>query len=482
MVLGPARGISLRATPLSQGGGIPTEEPIVPRATADVAICGAGIAGVSAAYHLAVKHGVRDVILVDERPPLTLTSEKSTECYRNWWPGPGDAMVSLMNRSIDIMEELARESQNVFHLNRRGYLYATANPARLPDLRRAAEEISALGAGPVRLHPGDAPYRPAPSQGFDDQPTGADLILDPALIRQHFPYLSERTVAVLHARRCGWLSAQQLGMYLLERARETGVTYVPAGVQHIGVRGGRVHGVHLSTGETIVTDRLVNAAGPFLRDIGAMLGIEIPVFFELHGKVVFKDERRIVSRDAPMLIWTDPQTLPWTDEERSLLAESEERRHLSGELPSGAHLRPEGGSQSTTLLMLWAYHTPPVQPVFPPRFDSHYFEIVLRGLATMVPGLAAYLDRAPRPTVDGGYYTRTRENRPLVGPLPVTGAYVIGALSGFGIMASCAAGELLAAHLTGGLLPHYAGAFLLERYQDPAYQRLLEAWDETGQL
>jgi len=84
--------------------------------------------------------------------------------------------------------------------------------------------------------------------------------------------------------------------------------------------------------------------------------------------------------------------------------------------------------------------------------------------------------------VDGGYYTRTRENRPLVGPLPVTGAYVIGALSGFGIMASCAAGELLAAHLTGGLLPHYAGAFLLERYQDPAYQRLLEAWDETGQL
>jgi glycine/D-amino acid oxidase-like deaminating enzyme len=77
-------------------------------------ICGAGIAGISAAYQLAVRQGVTDVILVDERPPLCLTSDKSTECYRNWWPGPGDAMVNLMNRSIDILEELARESDNAF--------------------------------------------------------------------------------------------------------------------------------------------------------------------------------------------------------------------------------------------------------------------------------------------------------------------------------------------------------------------------------
>jgi glycine/D-amino acid oxidase-like deaminating enzyme len=59
---------------------------------------------------------------------------------------------------------------------------------------------------------------------------------------------------------------------------------------------------------------------------------------------------------------------------------------------------------------------------------------------------------------------------------------VIGALSGFGLMASCAAGELLAAHLTGGELPGYAPAFQLERYQDPAYLRLLENWGDSGQL
>src|SRR3989337_3315760 len=93
--------------------------------TPPILICGAGIAGISAAFHLAVRHGIEDIILVDERPPLSLTSDKSTECYRNWWPGPGDAMVSLMNRSIDLMEEFARLSNNQFALNRRGYLYAT---------------------------------------------------------------------------------------------------------------------------------------------------------------------------------------------------------------------------------------------------------------------------------------------------------------------------------------------------------------------
>src|SRR6186997_1446670 len=120
--------------------------------SAAVVICGAGIAGVATAYHLAVRRGVRGVVLVDERPPLTLTSDKSAECYRNWWPGPGDAMVAVMNRSIDLLEELARESGNVFRMNRRGYLFATAEPARVPDFIRAAEEATGRGAGATRVH------------------------------------------------------------------------------------------------------------------------------------------------------------------------------------------------------------------------------------------------------------------------------------------------------------------------------------------
>jgi glycine/D-amino acid oxidase-like deaminating enzyme len=97
----------------------------------------------------------------------------------------------------------------------------------------------------------------------------------------------------------------------------------------------------------------------------------------------------------------------------------------------------------------------------------------------MLPGLRAYFGRAPRPVVDGGYYLKTRENRPLIGPLPVGGAFVLGALSGFGLMASPAAGDLLASYVAGETAPDYAAAFRLDRYDDPSYQALLENWGTT---
>ena len=456
--------------------------------TADVVICGAGIAGIAAAYHLSVKHGIQKVVLVDEGSPLSLTSDKSTECYRNWWPGPGDVMVRLMNRSIDILEELSRESGDRFHLNRRGYLFATAEPARIQTFRQVAEEAASLGAGAVRYHsgkPGGPSYLPAPAQGFEGQPIGSDLITDQTLIQRIFPYLSEHTVAVVHPRRCGWLSAQQLGMYLLEQSRDHGTAFRQGRLEKVGLSGGRVETVHLrqASGDIrISTENLVNAGGPFFPHVARMIGVELPVSHELHIKIAFRDHLRVVGRDAPLLIWTDPTKLPWSEEERATLARSGETRHLLEEFPSGVHARPEGGPDSDVVLALWTYDVRTVQPVFPFKVDPHYPEIVFRGLAVMIPGLSAYFGRMPKPVVDGGYYTKTRENRPLIGPLPIKGVYMIGALSGYGIMASCGAAELLAAHLTGSPLPSYAPAFTLERYRDPEYQKLLEKWGNTGQL
>ena len=142
----------------------------------------------------------------------------------------------------------------------------------------------------------------------------------------------------------------------------------------------------------------------------------------------------------------------------------------------------EGGADGATILMLWDYRRHAIDPVLPVPLDDQYPEIVLRGLATMVPGLRAYIGRASRPRLDGGYYVRTRENRPLIGSTPVRGAYLLGAISGFGIMSACAAGELLAAHVTGGDLPGYAADFALNRYEDPAYVSQLGAPGETGEL
>ena len=101
----------------------------------------------------------------------------------------------------------------------------------------------------------------------------------------------------------------------------------------------------------------------------------------------------------------------------------------------------------------------------------------------MVPGMAVYLERMKRPYVDGGYYCKTQENRPLICPLPLSGAYLFGALSGYGIMAALAGAELLSAYISGSDLPTYAPAFHLSRYADPAYQALLHDWDAAaGQL
>jgi glycine/D-amino acid oxidase-like deaminating enzyme len=452
---------------------------------AEVVICGAGIAGVSAAYSLAVEQNISNVVLVDENPPLSQTSDHSTECYRNWWPGPDDAMVAFMNRSIDRLEMLARQSGNIFHLNRRGYLYCTARADKARELEQSASEISALGAGPLRVYKNGAnasAYSPLQAEGFENQPIGADLLLSPALIRSHFPYVSDQIIAALHVRRAGWFSAQQLGMYLLQQARQHGVRLIHAKVAGVSLAAGRVNTVHLANGAEIKTSVFVNAAGPRQAQVAQLLGVDLPVYNELHLKAAFKDTLGILDRSAPLVILSDTQRLNWSDEERSWLAEDDEYHYLLDELPPGLHTRPEGGADSPIILVLWEYHTRRVEPILPIPEDPLYPDVLLRGLPRLIPGMSSYLHKVSRPRVDGGYYTRTRENRPLICPLPVAGAYLIGALSGFGLMAACAAGELLARHVVGAQLPHYAPSFSLERYQDAAYLSHLDSWYASGQL
>jgi glycine/D-amino acid oxidase-like deaminating enzyme len=450
---------------------------------AEVVICGAGIAGVAVAYELAVKRGMRGIVLVDERAPLTLTSDKSTEAYRNWWPGPDDAMIRLMNRSIDLLDELADATDNRFLLNRRGYVYATARPEHVTAMRKSAENASHIGAGPLRVHEHpDSDYITHSAEEYRNQPDGADLLLDPDLIQTHFPYLTDKTVALLHARRCGWFSGQQLGMTMLEAAQEHGIRFISGRVTEIDTGDGQVRSVQLADGTSIATSVFVNCAGPFVPEVSRLLGVELPLYSERHVKVSFPDHLQIIPRDAPLVIWEDAQYLPWSDEEQEWFADSAEDRWLLDQFPPAAHFRPEGGGNSQNILLLWPFHTEPVEPTFPLPVDPLYPELTLRGMATFVPKLSAYFEALPKPWIDGGYYTRTKENRPIIGPLPVKGAFILGALSGFGLMAATGSAELLADHITGAPLPDHAAKFTLSRYDDPAYLAMLADWGSDGQL
>ncbi len=148
--------------------------------TAEIVIAGAGMAGVAAAHQLAVREGVARVVLVDPCEPLSLTSSKGAEGYRNYWPGPDDTMVRFMNRSIDLLDALDSESAHAFELNRRGYVFLAADPAEAERLRG----------------------REGPATEFID---------DSRTIRERYPFVTERVRAMLHVRRAGFMNAAALG-------------------------------------------------------------------------------------------------------------------------------------------------------------------------------------------------------------------------------------------------------------------------------
>lgn len=438
---------------------------------AQVVVIGAGIAGISAAYDLAVRRSVEGVVIVDPRPPLTLTSDKSTECYRNHWPN--QSMVALMNRSIDLLETVAEESGDAIGLNQRGYLFVTADAHRLQELEAGAEVSSSHGAGPVRHH-----HEPGT---FGTAPDGLDIFHGPQALVDAFPFITHEAVGALYVQRAGWLSAQQLGMWMVDRIRDRGGKLLVDEVAEIEVEQDQVRGVRLGSGATIRCDSAVNAAGPLSPGLAAMVGLDLPISSELHLKVAFHDHLEVIPRDAPMFIWSDRQTIPWDADEARALQDAG-RAELVDEMPVFCHGRPEGGAGSPYVLALWEYHDDRRAPEWPIPEDPLYTEVVLRGLTTMVPGMSRYLDHLPRSTVDGGYYSKTPENRPLVGPAGPRGFHLMAGMSGFGVMVSAGAADLLGAHVTGESLPDYADAFLLDRYQDPGYLAAMGETTDTGQL
>ncbi len=443
-----------------------------------VVVIGAGIAGVATAYRLATTHGA-DVTIVDPRPPLTLTSDKSTECYRNWWPNA--PMVGLMNRSIDLLEEMSEQSGNAFGLSRRGYLFVTAREETLRAWQAQASEISSYGGGEVRIHSSASGYIPTEPHGYAAEPDGIDVFTGPGPLLEHFPYLTSEAVGAIHVRRAGWFSAQQLGSWMLDRAKAAGASHLVDEVTGIDVEGGAVQAVTLASGNRIPCSAVVDAAGPFAADVAAMVGVGLPLRSEVHLKVAYRDHLGVVPREAPMLIWSDPQRLAWDDDEHSALT-GMGRTDLLGEMPVYCHGRPEGGADSPYFLALWEYHGEVRQPVWPVPEDELYPEVVARGLSTMIPYFGRYLDRLPQSSVDGGYYTKTAENRPLIGPAGPDGFYLACAYSGFGVMVAAGGADLVSRHITAGPLPTYANDFLLDRYDNPDYLAAISGSVESGQL
>ena len=435
---------------------------------------GAGIAGIATAYYLCTRYKKASVLLVDSRPAMSFTSAQSGDNYRNWWPHP--VMTAFTDHSIDLMEQIASKTSNVFNMTRRGYVLATRRQ-EIDDII-AGLQAGYRGSDPdsIRMHDAASThsYVPPDSGDWKSAPAGVDVLSDQDLIRQTFPSLSKEIANVIHIRRAGEISGQQLGQYMLEEISNAGGKRLSASVR--GIEVGQNFSVRIEGPndiEQIRADVLVNAAGPFAGKLAAMIGVDLPVENVYQQKIAFNDKEGAIPRNQPFSIDLDAFEFDWTDEERAMLSEDAETSWLTEQLPSGAHCRPEGGDRGTWVKLGWAFNREVSEPqedlANEPQMHPQYPEIVMRAASRLIPSLAPYVENFPsRFTHYGGYYPMTHENWPIIGPLDVDGAYIIGALSGFGSMAACAAGAICAAWIVDGDLPDYASQLSLTRYTDNA--------------
>lgn len=366
----------------------------------DAVIAGAGIAGIATAWQLVERLGTTDAILVDPRPPLSLTSNRPEANYRSWWPQP--AMVELAERSIALMHALLADGAT-FAMNDRGYLYVTLDQATVDELPNVVERYAAAGQGRI----------------------GADL-LDASTIQARYPHLVPSARGAVHARRAGSLDTVTLGRAMLDRASARGVRVVRGEITAIELEGDAMAGIRLRTPggeERVETRRVIDAAGPFAANVAALAGVVLPLDTVLRQKVLFRDTRGVVPRDAPFTIGLD----------------------ASDGLPSGVHVKPDDSVVPDGIKLGWARDQAPSVPIADPECPPTFPREVLTRAGTLIPGLLDYL-AAELPVVahDGGFYVRTPDGLPLIGATPVAGFVVIAGLAGFGAMMACAAGELAA--------------------------------------
>ncbi len=312
---------------------------------ADVAVIGAGIVGIACAYYLARSRPALRIVIVDQNAPMSLTSAASGENYRNWWPHP--IMTAFTDYSIDLLEEIARRHDNRVRITRRGYALATRQPKPDQLLEELHTGYGPEGASRIRVHgaASSSSYTPAVSEDWQDAPEGVDVIQNQELIRRHFPTFDTEVSTILHVRRAGDISGQQLGSLMLEEIRAAGGTVSLARVTEI-VRqdGGFALKMRSEEGEqTLHAEILVNAAGPYVADIAQMLGEALPVENVFHQKIAFADNLGAVDRRMPFSIDLDAQAIDWTSQERQLLAEDHATAWLARPMPGGIHCRPDGG-------------------------------------------------------------------------------------------------------------------------------------------
>ncbi len=355
---------------------------------ADVVIVGGGVIGSAIAFFLASDRAFDGRVVVIERDPTyrQASSALSASSIRQQFSTPENIRMSQFGFGFlrGVGERLAVDGEPKVDIGlvERGYLYLAS--ATHASTLRDVHEIQ--------------------------RAEGADVeILDPGALGRRFPWLSTEGIALGSLGRSGegWFDGDGLTRAFRRKAASLGVEYHAAAVVGLRVTDSRVTAAELDDGTTVSCGTLVDAAGPWAREVAAMAGVALPV--EARRRCVFVFSAADPPADHPLVID-----------------------------PSGAWFRPEGGA------FIGAIAPRPADdlPDLPLELDPRMWEDALWPvLAARVPAF----DRLRRTGGWAGYYeVNTFDHNAILGRHPeVSNLIFANGFSGHGIQQAPAVGRAI---------------------------------------
>jgi len=351
--------------------------------SADVVIVGGGVIGASIAYHLGLRGAGRVIVLERDRLGTGSTGKNAGGIRLQF---STEVNVRLSQRALPRLESFEDEMGIDPQFRQVGYLFLITAERDVDPFERSLALWHRLGVPAERL-------------------TGAEA-------QALFPEL--RVDDVRFATFCakdGYADPHSILQGYVARARDRGVEFREgAPARAIDVVGGRVTAVRAGD-ERIECDTVVNAAGAWGAQVGAMVGLTLPIA-PLRRHI-------FVTGPVPGLDQAFPLTI---------------------EFASGLYFHPESGG---VLLGM-------ADPADPPRFDDSVNWDFLPTVVEHALGRVPILERATVKTGWAGFYEDTPDRHPILGTVDEVKGFVCAAgFSGHGLMHAPAAGEVIAQVICG---------------------------------
>ena len=251
---------------------------------ADVVVIGGGIIGCSTAYHLARDHKCNVVVLEQNK----ITSGST-------WHAAGlvgqlrssASITQVLKYSVELYKNLEKETGLQTGWKMTGCLRLATNKDRWIEYQRLATTAQSFG---MEMN-----------------------LLSPAEVKKMFPLLETKDlVGASFLPTDGQASPSDITQSLAKGARMHGAKFYE-GVRVTGfdIVGVRVNAVQTNQG-TITCSRVVNCAGMWARQIGAMAGVNVPLQPVKHQYVITEKIEGLAS-DAPTI--RDPDLRTYFKEE-----------------------------------------------------------------------------------------------------------------------------------------------------------------------